>query len=139
MVRLGISQERIAKGLNISQQTISSQLPKMPELAKLVNSDLKRGFSVSQVAEKHGWTEPMVWSLALEGKDDQERRYQDMRHGAQRVHDVQAHDPEQRDQRRLGGIHKAGQIPLPFGNLALILTSPYWKTCLPCVVILAEV
>ncbi len=54
----------------------------MPELAKWVNSDLKRGFTVSQVAEKHacpacpvapvdgtgvgpedptgGWTEPMV-------------------------------------------------------------------------------
>ena len=29
--------------------------------------------SVAQVAEKHGWTEPMVWSLAMEGKDDLER------------------------------------------------------------------
>ncbi len=56
----------------------------MPELAKWVNSDLKRGFAVPQIAEKHacpvgpedrtgGWTEPMVWSVALEGKSDLER------------------------------------------------------------------
>jgi len=25
------------------------------------------------VAEKHGWTEPLVWSIALEGKDDLDR------------------------------------------------------------------
>ena len=34
------------------------------------NTDLSKGFTVVRVAEKHGWTEPMVWSLALEGKDD---------------------------------------------------------------------
>ncbi len=45
----------------------------MPELAKLVNTDLSRGFTVSRVAEKHGWTEPMIWSVALEGKSDLER------------------------------------------------------------------
>ncbi len=56
----------------------------MPELAKWVNSDLKRGFTVPQVSEKHacpvgpedrtgGWKEPMVWSVALESKDDLER------------------------------------------------------------------
>ncbi|MEA3385610.1 MAG: hypothetical protein U9Q89_04070 [Thermodesulfobacteriota bacterium] len=27
----------------------------------------------TQVAEKHNWTEPTVWSLALEGKEDLER------------------------------------------------------------------
>ena len=37
------------------------------------NTDLSRGFTVAQVAQKHGWTEPMVWSLALEGKDDLQR------------------------------------------------------------------
>ena len=42
----------------------------MPELANLVNSDLARDFTVSQVAEKHNWTEPMAWSLALEGRED---------------------------------------------------------------------
>jgi hypothetical protein len=45
----------------------------MPELAKLVNTDLSKGFPVSQVAEKHGWAEPLVWSLALEGKEDLQR------------------------------------------------------------------
>ena len=63
---------------------LSNHLPKMPELAKLVNTDLSKGFTVSQVAEKHacpvgpedrtgGWTEPMVWSIALEGKSDLDR------------------------------------------------------------------
>ena len=52
------------------QQTISDHLPKMPALANPVNTDLSRDFTVAQVAEKHGWAEPMVWSLALEGKED---------------------------------------------------------------------
>jgi len=42
----------------------------MPELANPPIADLKRGFTVPQVAEKHGWPEPLVWSIALEGKDD---------------------------------------------------------------------
>lgn len=66
-------QDRTAERLSVTQQTISVHLLKMLELAFLVNSDLKRGFTVSQVAEKHGWTEPMVWSVALEGKDDLEQ------------------------------------------------------------------
>ena len=45
----------------------------MAELPKLVNSDLNRGFTVPQVAEKHGFTEPLVWSTALEGKSDLDR------------------------------------------------------------------
>ncbi len=28
---------------------------------------------MDQVAEKYGWPEPLVWSLALEGKADLER------------------------------------------------------------------
>jgi len=39
--------------LGVLQQSISIHLPKMPELAKLVNTDLSKGFTVSQVAEKH--------------------------------------------------------------------------------------
>jgi len=73
MNRLGISQERIAMRFDALQRTISNHLAKMPELANLLNTDLSRGFTVAQVAEKHGWTEPMVWSLSLEGKDDLER------------------------------------------------------------------
>jgi hypothetical protein len=34
------------------------QMPQMPELAKLVNTDLSRGFTVSQVAEKHAYPAP---------------------------------------------------------------------------------
>jgi len=45
----------------------------MPTLAKSPNSDLSRGFTVPQVAEKYGWTAHMLWSLALEKKYDLER------------------------------------------------------------------
>jgi len=70
---LGIPQDRIAKRLGLPQKTISNHLAKMPVLANQLNADLSRGFTVPQVAEKHGWTEPMVWSLALEGKSDLDR------------------------------------------------------------------
>ncbi len=40
----------------------------MATLPNPLNTDLSRGFTVSKVAEKHKWTEPMVWSLALEDK-----------------------------------------------------------------------
>ena len=45
----------------------------MPKIAFSLNSDLKQGFTVPQVAEKHGWPEPLVWSIALEEKEDLER------------------------------------------------------------------
>ena len=51
MDRLCISQNRIAKRLGATQQTISNHLPKMAVLPNLVNADLKRGFTVPQVAE----------------------------------------------------------------------------------------
>ena len=70
MLRLEIPQERIAKCLDILQTTIHYHLSKMPTLAILMNTDLKRGFTVAQVAEKHGWPGPLVWAIALEGKDD---------------------------------------------------------------------
>ncbi|MBC8427244.1 MAG: ParB N-terminal domain-containing protein [Deltaproteobacteria bacterium] len=73
MDRLGIPQERIAKRMGVDQKTIHNHLGKMAALPNLLNSDLARGFTVSQVAEKHGWSEPMVWSLALQGKEDLER------------------------------------------------------------------
>ncbi len=43
---------------------------KMPSLAIPLNADLLKGFTFPQVAEKHGWTEPMVWSIALECKNE---------------------------------------------------------------------
>ena len=56
----------------------------MPSLAIPLNADLLKGFTVSQVAEKHacpvgsedhtgGWAESMAWSIALEGKSDLDR------------------------------------------------------------------
>jgi len=71
--QLGIPQDRIAKRLGIPQRTLSDHSAKMPGLANPLNSDLSKGFRVPQVANKHGWPEPMVWSLALKGKDDQTR------------------------------------------------------------------
>ena len=73
MDRLGIPQERIAKRLGAIQRTVSKHLGEMLALANILNTDLSKGFTVSRVAEKHGWTEPMVWTLALEGKEDLER------------------------------------------------------------------
>jgi len=73
MDHLGIPQERIAKRLGPNQASIHNHLLKMPALANLINSDLSRGFTVAQVAEKHGWTEPMVWSIALKDKNDFDR------------------------------------------------------------------
>ena len=70
MHRLGLPQERIAKRLWQARETIRNHLPKMPGLAKWVNSDLLKGFTVPQVAQKHGWPEPLVWSQALVNKDD---------------------------------------------------------------------
>jgi len=73
MNRLGIPQDRIAKRLGVKQVLIHNHLLKMAELPNSINADLSRGFTVPQVAEKHAWTEPMVWSLALEDKEDIER------------------------------------------------------------------
>ncbi|MBU4414337.1 MAG: ParB N-terminal domain-containing protein, partial [Proteobacteria bacterium] len=84
MHRLGIPQERIAARLGIVQASIHNRLSEMPGLANLINADLSKGFTVPQVAEKHacpvgpedrtgGWAEPLVWSIALEEKDDLDR------------------------------------------------------------------
>jgi hypothetical protein len=71
--QLGIPQDRIAKRLGVPQQTISRYLPKMLEFTKWVNIDLSKGFTVSQVAQKHGWPESLVWSQALVNADDFDR------------------------------------------------------------------
>ena len=73
MNRIGIPQDRIAKRLGLVRTSLHYHLSKMPVLANSTNTDLSRGFTVSQVAEKHGWPEPLVWSIALEGKNDLDR------------------------------------------------------------------
>ncbi len=67
---LGIPQERIAKRLGQTRDILRDHLGILAELPKSPKADLSRGYTISQVAEKHGWTEPMVWSIALKGKDD---------------------------------------------------------------------
>ena len=70
MSHLGIPQERIGSSLGIDQKTIHNHLGKMAVLPNFLNTELPRGFTVPHVAEKHGWPESLVWSIALEGKDD---------------------------------------------------------------------
>ena len=60
MNRLGIPQDRIAKRLGQTKETVCDHLAKMAELPNPPNADLSMGFTVSQVAEKHGWAEPLV-------------------------------------------------------------------------------
>ncbi|MEE8399361.1 MAG: HTH domain-containing protein, partial [Desulfobacterales bacterium] len=71
--RLGIPIDRIALRLNVPQQTISNHSPILATLPKWVNTDLNKGSSVPKVAEKHGWIEPLVWAIAIEGEDDVQR------------------------------------------------------------------
>jgi len=52
---LCIPQDRIAERLGLARTSFQYHLPKMPVLANSANDDLKRGFTVAQVAEKYGW------------------------------------------------------------------------------------
>jgi len=45
------------------RETIRDHLGEMPILAYPPKADLSIGCTISHVAEKHDWTEPMVWSL----------------------------------------------------------------------------
>ena len=73
MNQLGIPQDRIAMRLEETRDVVRNHLGKMLSLTKSPNSDLSKGFTIPQVAAKHGWTEPMLWSLILEGKKDKAR------------------------------------------------------------------
>ena len=80
MHRLGIPQDRIASRLDIARETVRDHLAKLAILPNPPNSDLKKGFTVSQTAEKHGWPESLVWALKLEGKNDA-AKYQELQWG----------------------------------------------------------
>ena len=73
MSRLGIPQERIALRLGERRETIRNHLADLATSPNRPNADIEKGFAVPQVAEKHGWPEPLVWSISLEGKDDLQR------------------------------------------------------------------
>ena len=73
MNRLGIPQERIAGRLGVDQKTIHNHLGKKAELPILLKADLSKGFTVPQVAERQGLPESIVWSVALEGRNDLDR------------------------------------------------------------------
>ena len=80
MSRLGIPQERISGRLGLLQSVISSYLSDLAMLPNPINSDLKKGFTVTQVAEKHCWPESLVWAVKLSGKDDLDK-YRELQWG----------------------------------------------------------
>ena len=64
-------------------------------LANPLNSDLKKGFTVSQVAEKHDWPESLVWALKLEGKSDS-AKYRELQWGIRTWDDWKWNDCDRR-------------------------------------------
>ena len=71
--QLGIPQDRIANRQGVPQQTISRYLRLLPQMAKGVNTDLLRNFTVPQLAQKHGWPELLLWSQALVNTNNLDR------------------------------------------------------------------
>ncbi len=67
MNRLGIPLEIIARILKISPKTVARYCNNT-QLFQSIRKSLEDGLAVSEVAKKHAWPEPLVWSIALEGK-----------------------------------------------------------------------
>ena len=72
MSRFGIPANRIATRLKVNRLT-ALKYSENPRLIRSIRSALKKGNSTNQVAKEQGCPEPLVWSIALEGKSDQER------------------------------------------------------------------
>ena len=70
--RLGIPVERIAARLKVNRLT-ALKYAENPRLVRSIRSSLKKGNISNQVAKENGCPEPLVWSIALEGKSDQDR------------------------------------------------------------------
>ncbi len=66
--RLRIPQERIAARLRLDQKAIYYHLGKKAELPFSLNTELRREFTVPQVAEKHRWLEPLSGLLRWKEK-----------------------------------------------------------------------
>jgi len=72
MNRLDIPLEIIASNLGINWRT-AKKYSQDNVVLKAVRESLKGGLSVPTVAKKYGFPEPLVWSVAFEDKDDQDR------------------------------------------------------------------
>ena len=72
MSRLSIPANRIAARLKVNRLT-ALKYSENPSLVQSIRRSLKKGNLSDQVAKEHGCPEPLVWSIALEGKSDQER------------------------------------------------------------------
>ena len=72
MNQLGIPFEFIARVLKIKLKTVARYCNNT-QLFQSVRKSLEDGLPVSEATKKHGLPEPLVWSNALEGKDDIQR------------------------------------------------------------------
>ena len=72
MHRLGIPNEIIASNLNIDSKT-ASRYGRNAELPDTIREALDDGLSPVAIAKKYAVPEPLVWSVALEDKDDRDR------------------------------------------------------------------
>ena len=72
MSRLGIPANRIAARLKANRLT-ALKYSENSRLVRSVRSALKKGNPGNQVSKEHGCPEPLIWSIALEGKSDRER------------------------------------------------------------------
>ncbi len=72
MSRLGIPADRIAARLKVNRLTVM-KYSNEPRPVQSIRYFLAQGLSIPEVAEKHGYPEPLVWSVAFEGKSDKER------------------------------------------------------------------
>ena len=72
MSGLGLPVHRVAARLRINRKTVLKYYDN-PDLVQSIQEFLEKGLSVSEIAEKHWYPEPLVWSIALEAKTDQER------------------------------------------------------------------
>ena len=72
MNQLGIPFKNIARVLKINPKTVARYCHNT-QLFQSVRKSLEDGLAVSEVAKKHAWPEPLVWSIALAGKSDLNR------------------------------------------------------------------
>jgi len=72
MSRLGIPAERIAARLKVNRLTVMKYSSE-PRHVQSIRRFLAQGLSIPEVAEEHCYPEPLVWSVAFEGKSDKER------------------------------------------------------------------